>query len=134
MSKFAFTASALALATAFTGVAQATPTGVYSGGGTAAEIIYRDIFNCYGATSGGDLGAVPGACSTPAVNTGAEVLYLGVGSGNGLTAFVDHDSSKFIAGARIPDKPPVADSTDLGVFYGTGVGAAWVPAAAGPFY
>ena len=46
-------AAAVALATAFG--ANATTTPLYSGGGTLAEKVYRDIYNQYGANASGDL-------------------------------------------------------------------------------
>ncbi|HWC62050.1 MAG TPA: substrate-binding domain-containing protein, partial [Rhizomicrobium sp.] len=62
--------------------------------------------------------------------------YLGVGSGNGKKAFVNHDSSNLTDGPKAPDNPPVASSTDFGPYYGTGTGAGWVKDAtdSGPFF
>src|ERR1700748_2110730 len=55
-SKLLGGAAVALLAAAFAAPAQAQTTPVYSGGGTLAEKVYRDIFNCYGNQSGADLG------------------------------------------------------------------------------
>ena len=137
------TAAAFALAAVFsaagTAPAHAQVTGLYGGGGTFAEKVYRDIMNCYGNTSGGEttanLAAPPATCNAAApYRSTIELLYVGVGSGNGLDAFVNHDPAMYTKGTRTPDNPPINGTTDLGSFFGTGVGAAWVPSATGTPY
>ena len=66
----------------------AAPTPLYGGGSTLVEKAYRDLFNNYGSTASGDLCANLNATIAPCPNThynsGVEILYVGVGSGNGL--------------------------------------------------
>jgi len=52
-SKLLGSATVALLALAYAMPAQAA-TPLYSGGGTLAEKVYRDIFNCYGNHAGGD--------------------------------------------------------------------------------
>jgi ABC-type phosphate transport system substrate-binding protein len=132
------TAIAFALATTVsTAPAHAQITGLYGGGATFPEKVHRDNMNCYGNTSGGEttanLSSPPATCNaaTP-YRSNVEMLYVGVGSGNGLDALANHDPHMFTKGTRVPDNPPVVGTTDLGSFFGAGVGAGWVPAAAGP--
>jgi phosphate transport system substrate-binding protein len=122
-------AAAIAL-TAASGASAAATTPVYAGGSTLVEKVYRDLFNTYGNSSAGDLcRAAPAVCPTKAeeYNSGVELLYVGVGSGNGLTALETHTSSNFVAGGKTPDAVPTPSGHDFGAFYGTGLGAAWVP-------
>jgi ABC-type phosphate transport system substrate-binding protein len=126
------------LATTFAAQAQTVP--LYSGGGTLAEKVYRDIFNCYGNTSGGDTtvglaGAATGCNAATAYRSNVEPLYVGVGSGNGKKGFVNHDASHFTDGPKAPDAVPVPSTADFGPFYGTGTGAGWVrdTTDSGPF-
>lgn len=101
---------------------------LYSGGGTLAELLYRDLWDCYGSNGiAGELGGIPGACTGGTFNGSVETTYVGVGSGNGKKAFINHDSSLLVSGSRKPDNPPIASPNDVGPFYGTGTGAAWVP-------
>jgi len=133
-------AAAVLFAASFAAPAQATPSSpLYSGGGTLAEKVYRDIMDCYGSHSGTDttfgLNAPPAICNaaTP-YNANVELLYVGVGSGNGLKAFDNGDPSQYISGARTPDNPPVASTSDFGPFYGTGTGATWAPSGTATNY
>jgi ABC-type phosphate transport system substrate-binding protein len=136
---------AVLLATTFVAPAYAI-TPLYSGGGTLAEKVYRDIMNCYGNHSGGDttanLAAPPATCNlaTP-YNNGVELLYAGVGSGNGLTSYDTDDASHLTdipsgSTSKKADNPPVPSTSDFGPFYGTGTGASWVPNGddSGPFF
>src|ERR1700761_7575312 len=111
-SKLLGSATVALLALSFTAPAQAT-TALYSGGGTLAEKVYRDIMNCYGSHSAGNdtafgLTTPPATCSsaTP-YNANVQSLYVGVGSGNGKLGFVNHDASHFTdpsnGVARTPD-------------------------------
>jgi ABC-type phosphate transport system substrate-binding protein len=120
-------AAAVALATAFS--ANATITPLYSGGGTLAEKVYRDIYNQYGANASGDLCAgLPSTyCATTPYNSIVEILYTGVGSGNGKSAIDNYAPANLTAGPRTPDNPPVPSGRDFGAFYGTGEGTSWVP-------
>jgi hypothetical protein len=140
-------ATAALLAGAFSTPALAQPASyIYSGGATFPEKVYRDIMNCYGDSSGGDLEAnlVAGqaTCNGQAgyTESGArppiQVLYLGVGSGNGLAAWRTNVPADLTNGPRTPDNPPVPASADSGAFYGTGTGAGWVPNTTdtGPFF
>jgi len=120
-------------------------TPLYSGGGTLAEKVYRDMFNCYGFQAGGDttinLSGAPAACNGVKVyRPDVQPLYVGVGSGNGKLGLVTHDASQFTlptgGSARTPDNPPVASTSGgaaFGPFYGTGTGAGWVAGTANPF-
>jgi ABC-type phosphate transport system substrate-binding protein len=128
------------LAMAVAAPAQAQVTKLYSGGGTLAEKIYRDVFNCYGDQAGGEftagLGTGPSGCNgVPAYNANRTIFYVGVGSGNGLTAFTTGDPTQLTqptgGSARTPDAVPVNGTTAYGSFYGTGVGAGWTPSATG---
>jgi phosphate transport system substrate-binding protein len=107
--------SAIALATAFTGTASAQT--LYSGGGTFASVVYRDIFNCWaetatsaaspstsvlgiysvsaGATSGSDNAGVTGPAALNAACTAPQgpnplMAYEPIGSGAGKTAFLNN--------------------------------------------
>jgi phosphate transport system substrate-binding protein len=107
---------------------------LYSGGSTLAEKVYRDAMNCYGSHSGTDLTVTlphpPAICdSATPYNANVESLYVGVGSGNGRKALEAHDPTLFVTGGKVPDAVPVASTTDFGPYYGTGVGAGWVPAS-----
>jgi phosphate transport system substrate-binding protein len=129
-------ATAVALAAAFSPAHAATLTGLYGGGSTLAEKIYRDLFDAYGATASGDLCAgLATTCPTTHYNTAVELLYVGVGSGNGLKALDAHDPTLYVTGSKTPDKVPTPSGRDLGVFYGTGSGSSWTPGTGtGPFY
>jgi phosphate transport system substrate-binding protein len=128
------TGAAVALLAAFASPAEAAAptTPLYSGGGTFAEKVYRDIMNCYGNHSGTDtetgLTAPPATCNgvTP-YRSAIELLYVGSGSGRGLNSYVAEDPQQFNIG-RVPDNPPVPSTSDFGPFYGTGTGSTWVPA------
>jgi phosphate transport system substrate-binding protein len=130
-SKLLGGAAVALLAAAFAAPAQAQTVPLHSGGGTLAEKVYRDIFNCYGNHSGGDLtlglaGPATGCNAVTPYRSNVEPIYVGVGSGNGKKAFVNHDASKFTDGPRTPDATPNASPSDFGPFYGTGTGAGWV--------
>ncbi|HTJ62403.1 MAG TPA: substrate-binding domain-containing protein [Alphaproteobacteria bacterium] len=128
-------AAAVALAAAST-PAHAAVTGLYGGGGTLAEKVYRDLFNRYGSTSGGDLCAgLATVCPTTHYNSDVEILYVGVGSGNGLKALDNYDPTLYVSGGKKPDAVPTPSGSDLGTFYGTGSGATWVPGTGvGPYF
>jgi ABC-type phosphate transport system substrate-binding protein len=118
-------AAAIAL-TAATGTYAAT-TPLYAGGSTLVEKVYRDLFNAYGNTSGKDLCTGLAVCPSAHYNANVEILYVGVGSGNGLKALELNDSSQYVSGGKTPDAVPVPSSKDFGPFYGTGAGATWKP-------
>src|ERR1700761_5112502 len=124
-------AAAFAL-TAATG-ASAAPTPLYGGGSTLAEKVYRDLFDSYGRTASGDLcsGIKADPCPTTHYNANVELLYVGVGSGNGISALSTHDATNFVAGMKKPDAVPTPSGRDFGPFYGTLTGANWTPEAGG---
>jgi phosphate transport system substrate-binding protein len=128
-------AAAVALAASST-PALATTTGLFGGGSTLVEKVYRDLFNNYGSTSSGDLCAgLTTVCPTTHYRSGVELLYVGVGSGNGVKAVDAHDPSLYVTGSKTPDAVPTPSGSDFGAFYGTGTGASWVPGTGvGPFY
>jgi len=131
--RISITIGTMAAAVALTATgAHATPTPLFSGGGTAVEKVYRDLFNAYGNNSSGDLCFGRPVCPTP-YNTSVEVLYLGVGS-NGLKAIDANESSLLVSSNKVPDAVPVGSTRDFGPYYGTGTGASWVPADTGPYY
>jgi len=119
-------AAAIALAT---GTAGAATTPLYGGGSTLVEKAYRDLFNTYGKTASGDLcvGRPASACPATPYNANVEILYVVVGSGNGLKALDNDDASLFVSGGKKPDAVPVPSTRDFGPYYGTGKGASWVP-------
>ena len=119
-------AAAVAL-TAVAGSAHATTTPLYGGGSTLVEKVYRDTFNAYGNTASGDLCfGLTTVCPTTHYNSGVEILYVGVGSGNGLKALDTNSAANFVSGPKTPDAVPVPSTRDFGPFYGTGTGSAWV--------
>jgi hypothetical protein len=124
----------------------AQATTLYSGGGTLAEKVYRDVFNCYGNHGGGagtgdttaNLVGKPTGCNTAtAYNSNVLMLYVGVGSGNGKAGFDNHNAAKFTfnGSAKKPDNPPVPSTTNDGPYYddgtGTEVGPGWTPDTTG---
>ncbi len=121
-------AAAIVLAAAFAPAHAASVNGLYAGGSTLVEKTYRDLFDAYGSTSSGDLCAgLTTTCPTTHYNSAVEILYVGVGSGNGLKALDGHDASLYVAGNKEPDAVPTPSGRDLGVFYGTGLGKKWLP-------
>lgn len=62
---------------------------IYTGGGTLASRVYRDIFDCYGTKLPGYLPQISG---TTCGNVSTEFFYAPVGSGAGQRAFLNHDS------------------------------------------
>jgi len=133
-------ATAVLVAAGITAPAHAT-TALYSGGGTLAEKVYRDIMNCYGNHSGTDtetgLAMPPATCNGASpYNSNVELLYVGVGSGNGKKGFVNHASEKFTDGPKSPDTVPVPSTADFGPYFGTGTGATWSrnTTDTGPFF
>jgi len=137
-SKLLGGAGAALMVAAFAAPAQAQTTPLYSGGGTLAEKVYRDIFNCYGNQSGGDTtvglsGPQTGCNGVTPYRSNVEPLYVGVGSGNGKKALVNHDAAQYVSGGRIPDSVPVPSTSDFNPFYGTGAGAGWVKGTTNPF-
>ena len=125
-------AAAVALTTAGS-VGAATPTPLYGGGSTLVEKVYRDLFNAYGSTASGDLcsGITIDPCPTSHYNSTVELLYVGVGSGNGLSALDTHDATNYVANSKKPDSTPTPSGRDFLAFYGTGTGSSWVPVAGG---
>src|ERR1700740_1413419 len=92
--------AAVALLTGLFAVPAQAQTVLYSGGATLPEKVYRDIFNCYGDTSGGELekkltGGATGCNGAAPYRGSIASLYVGVGSGNGLKAFQTHTASEF---------------------------------------
>jgi len=137
-SKLLGGAGAALMVAAFAAPAQAQTTPLYSGGGTLAEKVYRDIFNCYGNQSGGDTtvgltGPQTGCNGVTPYRANVEPLYVGVGSGNGKKALINHDAAQYVSGGRIPDSVPVPSTSDFNPFYGTGAGAGWVKGTSNPF-
>ena len=124
-------AAAVAL-TAAAGSASAATTVLYGGGSTLVEKVYRDLFNKYGNTAASELctGLVTATkpCPTSNYNSGVAILYVGVGSGNGLKGLENADPSLYVSGSKVPDAVPVPSTDDFGTFYGTGTGLSWVPA------
>jgi len=123
-------AAAVTLATA--GSAFATPTPLYGGGSTLVEKAYRDLFDAYGSSSAGTLcRPAPVICPTAAqeYNKGVELLYVGVGSGNGIKALDAHSPGLYTNTSKTPDTIPTPSGSDFGAYYGTGTGANWVPSA-----
>ena len=107
---------------------------IYGGGATFPERVYRDIFNCYGNHSVGNriqIGLTAHVCNVgDAGFTGpykpvAQVLYLGVGSGNGKKAFLTHNPGNpggWTDGNRVPDEVPVGATPDTGHRYANALG------------
>lgn len=119
-------AAAIAL-TAAAGAGAAT-TPLYGGGSTLVEKVYRDTFNAYGSTAAGDLCfGLTTTCPNTHYNSAVEILYVGVGSGNGLKALKGNDPSLYVTNGKTPDKVPVPSTRDFGPYYGTGTGSSWVP-------
>ena len=117
------------------GSASAQTTPLYAGGSTLVEKAYRDLFNSYGNTSAGDLCAGRSTCPTTHYRSNVELLYVGVGSGNGLKALDNHDASLYVSGSKKPDAVPTPSGADFGTFYGTGTGTGWTPGTGvGPNY
>jgi ABC-type phosphate transport system substrate-binding protein len=128
-------AATVALATAAT-PAHAATTGLFGGGSTLVEKAYRDLFNAYGSTAGGDLCAgLATPCPTSHYNAAVELLYVGVGSGNGVKALDAYSSQLYVTNEKTPDAVPTPSGRDFKNFYGTGMGASWVPGTGvGPYY
>ena len=98
-------AAVIALTTAASAGAATTP--LYGGGSTLVEKVYRDLFDAYGNTAAGDLCAgLSTTCPTTHYNSSVELLYVGVGSGNGLKALDAHDASLYVTGNKKPDGTP----------------------------
>ena len=131
-----------------TAPARAATTPLYSGGATFPELAYRDLFNCYGNNSGANLpslGTPPSATTTPVFdctaagfpfNPNVELLYSGVGSGNGKKAFDAHDAGLLVSGSRTPGGPdakPQGSSGDFGPFFGQTSGVQSFPGAHDPY-
>ncbi|HXJ03316.1 MAG TPA: substrate-binding domain-containing protein [Micropepsaceae bacterium] len=145
-TKLVGTAAVIGLAVAFAASANATPTRfLYAGGATFPEKQYRDLMNCYGDHSGTDTetGLTSHICSTgdsgftAPYNADIQLLYAGVGSGNGKKALWNHDAGAtgLTSGGRVPDSVPVPSTADQGPHYGTATGAAWAAtkSTANPF-
>ena len=112
---------AVIVAGAYSPALAVAPTGwIYAGGATFPEKAYRDIMNCYGNHSGTntELGLTSHICSTgdtgftAPYKPGVQVLYAGVGSGNGKAAWINHDAAQLKNGNRVPDKTPVPSTAD----------------------
>jgi ABC-type phosphate transport system substrate-binding protein len=128
LTRWGGSAAAVALATSMivasggqAFAAASTPT--FSGGATFPEVIYRTIFDCYADNgSSGELGPVPAACAAAGypIRTDLQMLYAGVGSGNGKKAFSRYDSSQLTSGSRTPGGPDCIVrpySGDFGPFF-----------------
>jgi phosphate transport system substrate-binding protein len=134
-------AAAVAL-TAMAGGANATSTfPLFAGGSTLVEKVYRDEFNAYGSTASGELClGLTTVCPTTHYNSNIEILYVGVGSGNGLKALETNSAAAYVSGPKTPDNPPIASTTDFGPYYGTNSGTGstfvWTPdtTGSGPAY
>ena len=128
-------AAAIALTAAAGSVHATTTTPLYGGGSTLVEKVYRDVFNAYGSTASGDLCSglttATHPCPTAHYRSSIEILYVGVGSGNGLKALETNSPAAYTSGPKTPDNPPVPSTRDFGPFYGTGTGANWVPDTTG---
>jgi ABC-type phosphate transport system substrate-binding protein len=116
LTKLGGSAASLALATSMivgsAGEAFAATVPTYAGGATFPEVVYRTIFDCYadngsGGSVAGDLGPLPAECAAAGLptRTDLQMLYAGVGSGNGLKAFSQHDASQLVSGSRTPGGP-----------------------------
>lgn len=112
--------------------AQTVP--LYAGGVTLSGKAYRNIFNYYGNTANGDLCYGLSLCPSTPYRSNAEILYLAVTSANTAKAFDGYNPGQFIAGAKVPQNPPVASTRDFGPFYGTGTGSGWVPSGTATNY
>lgn len=69
---------------------------VYSGGGTLASKVYRQLFDCWGLPVNTSVIAVSPQCSSATGNAngfGVQILYAPVGSGAGKRAYTHHDGS-----------------------------------------
>jgi ABC-type phosphate transport system substrate-binding protein len=125
----------VAVAALSVGPAGAATVPLYGGGSTLVEKVYRDLFNNYGNTAGGDLCVGRPVCPTSHYDASTELLYVGVGSGNGLKALEGNDPSLYVTGGKTPDKVPVPSTRDFGPFYGTGKGKTWTPGTGtGPYF
>ena len=127
--------------------AQSAPSKfLFAGGATFPEKTYRDIMNCYGVHSGTDteIGLTSHTCNTTdkgfkgSYTTDVQVLYAGVGSGNGRKALRNHTAGNpggLTDGGTLPDSVPVPSTADSGAHYGTATGDAWAPtkSTANPF-
>lgn len=87
--KYASMTSAIALVACFAAVDGANAQAVYTGGGTLASKVYRQMFDCVGQP-------IPPGPSFPACTAGPadgniQILYAPVGSGGGKRAFINHD-------------------------------------------
>jgi ABC-type phosphate transport system substrate-binding protein len=83
--------STVAVVGCFGAVDTANAQFLYSGGGTLASLVYRQLFDCYYYSIPGD--TLSTSCTNTAGVTGAiaEILYAPVGSGAGQNAFVAHN-------------------------------------------
>lgn len=140
------TSSLISIDTAPARAAASVP--IYGGGATFPELAYRDLFNCYGSNSGANaptLGTPKSSAVTPVFdcaaagfpfNPAVELLYAGVGSGNGKKAFDAHDASLLVSGSRTPggpDSPPQGSSGDFGPYFGQTSGVQSYPGAHDPY-
>jgi len=69
---------------------------IYSGGGTLASRVYRQLFDCWGVPVNTAISPVPAGCSSTSGDVGglaAQALYAPVGSGAGKRAFTHNDGS-----------------------------------------
>src|SRR5258708_3500892 len=69
---------------------------VYSGGGTLASKVYRQLFDCWGLPVNTSIIAVAPGCSSPTGNANGfsvQILYAPVGSGAGKRAYGNHNGS-----------------------------------------
>jgi ABC-type phosphate transport system substrate-binding protein len=122
------------LALSAAGAAQAQVTALYGGGATTGEKVYRNIFNGYGSTAGGDLCVGLASCPAAPYRSNVEVLYVGTGSSNGIKTYDAYNPATFVSGSKTPDNPPVASTRDFGPYYGSGTGSGWVPSSSATNY
>lgn len=77
--------------------AQTTPTqAIYSGGGTLASKVYRQLFDCWGVAIAASAPCVDASGTVSAGGIGSttvQILYAPVGSGAGKRAFANHSGS-----------------------------------------
>jgi phosphate transport system substrate-binding protein len=75
--------------------AQTATQAIYSGGGTLASKVYRQLFDCWAVPANTTSFPISGSCGSAAGNESAgtvQILYAPVGSGNGKRAFANHES------------------------------------------
>jgi phosphate transport system substrate-binding protein len=98
---YASMTSAIALAACLGAVEDANAQAIYSGGGTLASKVYRQMFDCVGVPI--PPGPTFAACTAGPADGNIQILYSPVGSGGGKRAFLNHDgSSSATIGLGVP--------------------------------